>query len=530
MFVAAFVTGVGVNAFSNAPRLFASYSYNPGAPSAPLGVTAEPGDASITVTWQPPTSEGTCAVTGYTVWVRSGGQTVLTDTVGATTFSDVIGGLTNGTTYDASVSAFNCTASGDESAPVPVVPSTVAGPPTIDSLTTTACVASIVVTWSPPVDDGGAAITGFHITATSGPSHVTKTAGSSATSVTFTSLKHSTLYSVVVEADNANGPGAPSPAMEQTVPAACGGGGGGTDGSGPPPTGDAVQRVGGTTRIETAVLTSRAAFADGAADAVVLARADTFPDALTGVPLAAAEHAPLLLTPTSSLDPATRAEIQRVLPAGGTVHLLGGSAALDRSIDDELTALGYVPVRHEGVDRYATAVAIAHALDDPATVLLATGRDFPDALSAGAAAASVDGAVLLTEGDVLGSETASYLASHPVTTLVAVGGDAADAAPSAIALDGADRYETATLVASHFFTAPAVAGLATGTTFADALAGSAVVGARGGPMLFTDPVSLSAPTSQYLGDHRDDLSEVLLFGGTGAISPAVEQQVVNVLA
>src|SRR5690242_17551229 len=65
-----------------------------------------------------------------------------------------------------------------------------------------------------------------------------------------------------------------------------------------------VQRVAGPTRIGTAIATSQDEFATGgSARAVVLARADNFPDALAGGPLAAAKGGPLLLTPSNALDP-----------------------------------------------------------------------------------------------------------------------------------------------------------------------------------------------------------------------------------
>ena len=51
-------------------------------------------------------------------------------------------------------------------------------------------------------------------------------------------------------------------------------------------------------------------------------------------------------------------------------------------------------VRYGGANRFATAVVIAEEGLDTAeteTVLLADGGDFPDAVSAGAAAAEVDG-------------------------------------------------------------------------------------------------------------------------------------------
>ncbi|MDQ1540284.1 MAG: large repetitive protein, partial [Actinomycetota bacterium] len=112
-------------------------------------------------------------------------------------------------------------------------------------------------------------------------------------------------------------------------------------------------RVFGTDRESTAVAVSQSAFAaDGTAPAVVLAREDAFPDALAGGPLAAAKHGPLLLTASGSLDAVTKTEIQRVLKPGGTVFLLGGTAALSASVSTAVVALGFGAVRISGSDRF----------------------------------------------------------------------------------------------------------------------------------------------------------------------------------
>ena len=69
----------------------------------------------------------------------------------------------------------------------------------------------------------------------------------------------------------------------------------------------------------------------GSAQAVVLARADLFPDALAGAPLAVAKGGPLELTSLSGpsfIDPRTVTEIQRVLTPGKTIFVLGGPAAI----------------------------------------------------------------------------------------------------------------------------------------------------------------------------------------------------------
>ena len=148
-------------------------------------------------------------------------------------------------------------------------------------------------------------------------------------------------------------------------------------------------RLAGEDRVATAIDASQDSYpTDGSAGAVVLSRADGFADALAGTPLAAAEEAPILLTPTAALDPRTLAEIERILPSGGRVHLLGGTGAIGPAVAAALTERGYVVTRHAGADRYTTAVAVAEALGSPEEILLVTGRDFPDGLAAGAAAAS----------------------------------------------------------------------------------------------------------------------------------------------
>src|SRR5208282_5725150 len=134
----------------------------------------------------------------------------------------------------------------------------------------------------------------------------------------------------------------------------------------------------------------------------VLARSDFFADALAGGPLAAQMDGPLLITPGASqstaLDPRVQAEIQRVLPKGGTVYILGGDLALSPDIDTALQALGYVTQRIAGTDEYGTAVDIAEALGNPTTIFEATGLSFQDALSAVPAAIEEHGAILLTDG------------------------------------------------------------------------------------------------------------------------------------
>jgi len=289
-----------------------------------------------------------------------------------------------------------------------------------------------------------------------------------------------------------------------------------------------VRRLSGATRIDTAVFTSADEYpaAGSASGAVVATGFGSFADALAGVPLAHKIGGPLLLTDTSSLDPATAAELLRAVAPGSTVYVLGGPAALDRSIDSAITVLGFTVVRTAGADRFQTAVKIASlGLGSPNTVFEATGLDFPDALAAGAAAAKVGGAILLTDGPLQGAATAGYLSAHPGMTTYAIGGAAAAADPAAIPLVGADRFATAVAVAQGFFANPASVGVASGLNFPDALSGGVDAALHGGPMLLTvDSGTLPPSTQAYLQAIGAGLTSAYLYGGTSTVGDDVASE------
>jgi YVTN family beta-propeller protein len=285
-------------------------------------------------------------------------------------------------------------------------------------------------------------------------------------------------------------------------------------------TGGSAARLSGSDRFGTAVAVSKTEFPTGGAGAVVLARGDDYPDALVGAPLAAANNAPLLLTTGSALPAGIKAEIQRVLAPGKTVFLLGGTNAVPASIASELTGLGYVVTRYSGADRFATAVKVADALGDPNQVLLATGTNFPDALTAGVAAVESAGVVLLTNGPTLPAETSAYLSAHP-GTVYAIGGPAAAADPSAEAIVGADRFATGAAVATRFFSGPSQVGVATGLSFPDALSAGALLGHLAAPLLLVGTSSVPSSVTSYLATVKGTVTSGFVIGGPNTVNQSV---------
>jgi putative cell wall-binding protein len=320
-----------------------------------------------------------------------------------------------------------------------------------------------------------------------------------------------------------------------------------------------ITRIAGADRLDTAVQISKKQWRAvdptsswGQAQTAIIATSGTFPDALAGVPLASAKRGPLLLTPPkSALYGAANDEINRVVPKGRTIFILGGYAAVSATVDQQLIGEGYKVQRFAGQTRFDTALQVAKfGLGDPSNVVVATGRDFADALSAGPLAAGpraseVAGqapqpaAIILTDGPgFFDPTTAAYvkskLGTSNCTAVTAVGGAAVTALNSVAGgachseLSGANRYETSAKVMGEFNLTYLV-GVASGTTFADALTGAAYVANVQQPLLLTDPNTLPDPVGEYFNgmDKQAGIAYIDVFGGPKAISDHVVGQITD---
>ena len=298
-------------------------------------------------------------------------------------------------------------------------------------------------------------------------------------------------------------------------------------------------RLGGSDRIATAVAVADAAYGSGSGGAgsagkakvAVLSRSDNYADALAGNALAAQKGGPLLLTGSAKLDPTVGAELGKLLPKGSTVYVLGGVQALSPQVDAGIRALGLIPKRLAGSDRFETATKIATEISPhPHTILVATGINAPDALAAGAAAATDPngGVVLLSNDKVLPPSTRAFLAGvkpsvQRVFGVGAQGVAALNTMPGFIAsftkLAGSDRYATDAAVANdvRLYPHPTQATLATGRDWPDALSGGAYAGVLHAPLLLTDGAVVPGGAGAWLHAHGAALTFVPVFGGPKAV-------------
>jgi alpha-tubulin suppressor-like RCC1 family protein/uncharacterized protein YjbI with pentapeptide repeats len=181
-------------------------------PGVPIGVVANAGNQSVSLTWTAPPWNGGRPITGYAVSISPAVPGALVNVNGT---SASVTGLANGTPYTFTVSAINLAGTGAPSAPTGwITPFTVPDAPT--GLTATAGNGSATLGWTAPASDGGSPGTGYTVA-------ISPAAGSvvvSGTTAAVTGLTNGTAYTFTVAAINGAGTGPASSPSSPFTPIA----------------------------------------------------------------------------------------------------------------------------------------------------------------------------------------------------------------------------------------------------------------------------------------------------------------------
>ncbi|MGO9903546.1 MAG: fibronectin type III domain-containing protein, partial [Solirubrobacteraceae bacterium] len=156
-------------------------------PSEPLLVSVFGRDGALAVSWSAPADDGGDPVSGYVLSATpTGGGSAVSVSPAASATSATISGLTDGTEYVVSLSATNSVGNSLASTMdgTPSVAYAPGGPTEVTA--TPDGSGDVQVSWSPPADDGGDAISGYTVTwqeDTSGSTPQSTTVDGSTTSV-----------------------------------------------------------------------------------------------------------------------------------------------------------------------------------------------------------------------------------------------------------------------------------------------------------------------------------------------------------
>lgn len=192
-----------------------------------------------------------------------------------------------------------------------------------------------------------------------------------------------------------------------------------------------------------------------------------------------------------------------------------------------------------GQTRYSTAVDVADEFGAATHVIVASGENFPDAMTAAGYAGAVDAPILLTQPNTLTSATDAKLRALPNPAVTVAGGTGAVSAAVFAAIDaattgsvtrvwGQTRYETACEMANAIgsgnigsVSGKKTAVVATGLNYPDALAAGVLAAEKNLPVYL---VSSTVPACVTASLTSNGIQQVIIAGETGVVSASVETQ------
>ena len=281
-------------------------------------------------------------------------------------------------------------------------------------------------------------------------------------------------------------------------------------------------RLSGLNRYETSAEICKNGW-KATSDYAVLVVGENFPDALCAAPLARKYDAPILLTEKQQLTSDAKAELIRL--SVKKVFIVGGTGVISLATENEVEALGIEVTRIAGNDRYETSVKVAENIGTDNGIVLATGGNFPDALSIAPIAASKQMPILLTNKDVLPDSVSSYVQGKTIPNTYIVGGTGVIANTvsqkfsNVKRLSGSDRYQTNVAIVEEFGkdTGFNTLYVATGEDFPDALSGSTLIAKNSSQILLVNK-SVSSYTLDFINRHQSDINKVNILGGYGVVT------------
>lgn len=320
--------------------------------------------------------------------------------------------------------------------------------------------------------------------------------------------------------------------------------------------GDKIKSFAGINRFETASL--QATYGWSSSRYAIIAGENGWPDALAATSLAGALDCPILLTSTAALSPQTSEALTSL--GVSEVIILGSTHTVSAATESSIKTLGISTTRLGGTDRFDTQLKIyQYGLDKSLwssdLVIVASGENFADALSAAPIAAKKKCPIFLTNNDggftgnqeatlvkdasgspkmfksalILGDQ--SRVSSITEGFLWSISKMSSGSSKASTRLAGGTRYETSALIASWGIDNAGLSknnvAFATGESPYDALGGGVLQAKEGSILLLVSDTS----TSQALGvlPKNGSITTIKVFGAKPAVSMAVRLTIADSL-
>lgn len=293
-------------------------------------------------------------------------------------------------------------------------------------------------------------------------------------------------------------------------------------------TSPSTKRLGGLDRYQTAVKISQDSWMQS--DYVILTSGENFPDAICAAPLAKKYNAPILITEGNKLNSLVVEEIKRLNTKN--VIIVGGTGVISLAVEEELKDISVQVNRIGGQDRYETSTKVAELIGTGNGAVVASGKNFPDALSVASIAALKQMPILLTTDKTLPDSVKQFIDNNTISRYYVVGGSGVvsdsivNCLPNTKRLGGADRYETNLNIVNEFLKILNfnTVYLASGDNFPDALCGSAAAAKDSAPIILTSSSGFKAHS--LIESKKDSVSIFKVLGGTGVMSDSLVKSII----
>ncbi len=292
-------------------------------------------------------------------------------------------------------------------------------------------------------------------------------------------------------------------------------------------------RISGANRYETSLELLKSAVPG---KPIFLATGSGFADALSAAPAAASVGGRVVLTQKAKMSPELLSRLNELGPS--QIYVIGGENAVSKAVFNQAKAVA-PSKRISGTSRYDTSLKIykeffSNGVD---TAFIATGRAYPDALVASAAAGALGSPVILVDGKKT-AVPADVAALLPKIKHVAVAGGkgavslgiesslkAKMGADNVERLSGTNRFETATAIGVWLdlrsdTTLVGEVYVATGYAFPDALSAAAPAGDPSARLVLAKQACMPGKAVDAIKSYVH-LQKIHLVGGQKALSDNV---------
>lgn len=181
--------------------------------------------------------------------------------------------------------------------------------------------------------------------------------------------------------------------------------------------GISVTRLAGQDRYDTAMAVARSV---GMSKGIFIVPGQSFTDTLSAAPIAAAEGMPIIPVPAEDLTKSqqtyfSKAKLNRVIVMGS-----------QKEIPDKIRNYFASPENISGADPYARNIALLEYFGETVnidTTFIATGQQYPDALSAAAYAQIDNNPIILLNGNQIPSAAQNFFAKNAMSNIIVLGGE-----------------------------------------------------------------------------------------------------------